>query len=187
MVERTKRISCGEACLAISLGVTAVLLLGGASSARASGGKGRESGTESAAPVLSSVRKQRRRLRAEERDMANAVTGRRDPFRLPPPPRPGGGDPLDGPLPPGTRGLVIGWIKLKGIVREDASGTMIAVVTNPSNIAYFLHVHDRVYNGVVTGITANSIHFAEDSLDSSGQLEKRELVLKLGSDRQEAR
>lgn len=120
--------------------------------------------------------------------MVNALAGRRDPFKIPPPPRLGGhGDPLEGPLPPGSRGLVIGQIKLKGIVREDSSGTMIAVVTSPSNFAYFLHVHDHVYNGVVTRITANSIHFAENRPDTGRGLETREVVLKMGSGRREIR
>ena len=120
--------------------------------------------------------------------MVNALAGRRDPFKVPPPPGVGGrGNELEGPLPPGSRGLLIGRIRLKGIVREDATGSMIAVVTNPSNLAYFLHIHDHVYNGVVTGITANSIHFAEDRLDTGGQVETRAVVLKMGSERQEVR
>lgn len=64
---------------------------------------------------------------------------------------------------------------------------MIAVVTNGANLAYFLRIHDEVYNGVVSGITPDSIRFVQHRLDTGGRAEMRVVILKLGSDRQEAR
>lgn len=139
-------------------------------------------------PARISVARQGKRRLAEERSMVNSLRGKRDPFRVPPPPRvDSAGDGLEGPLPPGSRGLVIGRIRLEGVVREDASRTMIAVVTDRSNLAYFLRVHDQMYNGVVTGITASSIHFAEERPGIDGRVKTQEVVLKMGSERQEAR
>jgi hypothetical protein len=111
-----------------------------------------------------------------------SFAGKRDPFNVPPPPHPGRpGERLQGPLPPGKRGLIIGQLRLEGIVREEASNTLIAVVTNRTNLAYFLRVHDEVFNGVVGKITDDSIQFKENRLDSNGGLEIREVVMKLGS------
>lgn len=174
--------------LAICLGIATALFCAGVKSAQARGEKNSGEAAKTVAVAGNpSAALRGRHLLAEQRAMVNALAGKRDPFRVPPPPRLGGGSESDGPLPPGSRGLVIGRIRLKGIVREDANGAMIAVVTNPLGLAYFLHVHDRVYNGVVTRITTDSIDFSMDRLDQSGQVEAREIVLKLGSARQEVR
>jgi len=110
------------------------------------------------------------------------VAGRRDPFRLPGPPvqaTAGGEQPL-GPLPPGTRGLVIGQLRVEGIVRLDSTNTLIAVVDNNNNRAYFLRENDAVYNGVVAKITPDSVIFRENALDQSGRVITREVVKRLG-------
>ena len=119
---------------------------------------------------------------AEERAIVQALARKRDPFKLPPSPRKGGdrGAP-EGPLPPGARGLVIGQLRLKGILREDVDHTMIAVVTNGTNLAYFLRVHEEVYNGVVTRITPDAVYFREKSSGAGRRDAPREVVLKLGS------
>ena len=116
-----------------------------------------------------------------------SFAGKRDPFNVPPPPHQGKGEDFGGPLPPGKRGLVIGQLKLLGIVRQVADKTMIAVVTNQTNRAYFLRVHDEVYNGVVSVITADSLRFRENRLEPNGRLETQEIVLKLGSPLEEGR
>ncbi len=110
-----------------------------------------------------------------------AITGRRDPFKLPGAPVAGGetGGPV-GPLPPGTRGLVISRLRLEGIVRLDNTNTMIAVVDTSANRAYFLRENDAVYNGVVAKITPDSVIFRENALDQSGKVYVREVVKRLG-------
>ncbi len=111
------------------------------------------------------------------------IAGKRDPFKIPPPPVPGrpGEEGITGPLPPGNRGLIVGQLTLKGIVREDTSNTMIAVVTNYTRRAYFLRVNDVLYNGVVSRITPDSVYFSENTLDANGRVTSREVVKRLGS------
>jgi hypothetical protein len=110
------------------------------------------------------------------------IAGKRDPFKIPPPPVPGrpGEEGISGPLPPGKRGLVISQLRLQGIVREDTSNTMIAVVTNYTRRAYFLYLNDAVYNGVVSKITPDSVTFKENVLDANGRVSSREVVKRLG-------
>lgn len=124
---------------------------------------------------------------SDEAESARTFMGKRDPFRTPAPPRPGKEGQSLGPLPPGIRGLVIGQLELEGVVREDASKNMIAVVTNRTNRAYFLRLHDEVYNGIVGEITADAIHFRENLLNTDGRLETEEVVLKLGARSREGR
>jgi hypothetical protein len=57
---------------------------------------------------------------------------------------------------------------------------MIAVVTNATNRAYFLHENDAVFNGVVTRISPDAIYFKENTLDANGRLATREVVRRLG-------
>ena len=110
------------------------------------------------------------------------VASSRDPFKLPPPPGPPGqaGPAITGPLPPGTRGLVIDQLRVEGIVRLDTTNTMIAVVTNYTKRAYFLRLNDQLYNGVVSKITPDSVYFRENYLDSNGRVVTREVVRRLG-------
>jgi len=106
----------------------------------------------------------------------------RDPFKLPPPPSEGPeGAPMDmGPLPPGSRGLIIGQLKLEGIVRQGKENPkMIAVLANPANRAYFLHENDPLYNGVITKITPDSVYFKEDVRDAAGNTTSHEVIKKL--------
>lgn len=174
-------------CLALAL----MVLPGGVSTARASGENDAGAGTRAAAaatPIRTAPERRGQQRLAEERAMVNALAGKRDPFKVPPPPQMNGrGDETVGPTLPGVRGLVIGRLRLKGIVREEDTHTMIAVVANGSNLAYFLHLHEDVYNGVVSRITPNAIYFRQKRLDSGGRLEAREVVLKLGSRGREAR
>jgi hypothetical protein len=114
-----------------------------------------------------------------------AQTGKRDPFKLPPPPSvKGTGSVLEGAvgaqLPPGNRGLVISQLRLEGVVRENTSQRMIAVVTNETKRAYFLSENDSVYNGVVSKITPDAVYFNENDLDESGRVSTREVIKRLG-------
>jgi hypothetical protein len=109
------------------------------------------------------------------------IQGRRDPFKLPGPPVAAGeGEIALGPLPPGTRGLVIGRLRLEGIVRLDTTSTMIAVVDTSANRAYFLRENDAVYNGVVSKITPDTVTFRENALDPNGKVYARDVILRLG-------
>lgn len=107
----------------------------------------------------------------------------RDPFKLPPPPEenPGNqGEIVTGPLPPGSRGLIISQLKLEGIVQLGKDNPkMIAVLANPANRAFFLHVNDPLYNGVITKITPDSVYFNEDVKDAEGKTTSHEVVKKL--------
>ncbi len=107
--------------------------------------------------------------------------GRRDPFYTPPPARPGSpeGAGVEGPLPPGKRGLIISQLALQGIVRMETNRTMIAVVANPENRAYFLRENDELYNGNVSKITADSVYFTERYRDADGRTSTREVVKRL--------
>jgi hypothetical protein len=172
--------------LAVSVAASVLLFLGAPATARSNGENDAGRGA-AAATRTSPVKRSKQRL-VEERAMVSAMAGKRDPFKVPPPPEEnGGGDGIEGPLPPGARGLVIGYLRLKGIVREEDSKTMIAVVANRQNLAYFLHIHEDVYNGVVSKITPDAIYFRQKRLDSDGGLEAREVVLRLASGWQEAR
>ena len=85
-----------------------------------------------------------------------------------------------GPVPAGSRGLVIGQLKLEGIVVLGKNNPkMIAVLSNPANRAYFLRENDPLYNGVVTKITPDSVYFREDVKDAGGTVTSHEVIKKL--------
>ena len=81
----------------------------------------------------------------------------------------------------GVRGLLISQLRLEGVVREQTANKMIAVVTNETKRAYFLHENDSVYNGVVSKITPDAVYFKENVLDANGRVTTREVVKRLGS------
>ena len=122
---------------------------------------------------------------ATKPESGQAESGKRDPFLIPPPPQKGDlagmGPDETGPLPPGKKGLVVGQLMLHGIVRQETNNTMIAVVANSSNRAYFLRENDEVYNGVVNKITPDSVYFTENFRDLNGQMNSRQVVKRLGS------
>lgn len=132
---------------------------------------------------------------ADKSDSSSSLSegsGKRDPFKLPEYAtgngRGGGGGegytealPPGGVLPPGKRGLIISQLKLEGVVRQQASNKMTALVVDHRNLAYFLHDNDSVYNGVVSKITPDSVYFKENVLDSKGRVTTREVVKRLGA------
>ena len=113
------------------------------------------------------------------------VGNMRDPFKLPPPPSEGGAAGpgemvISGPLPPGSRGLIISQLKLEGIVRVGQTHPkLIAVLANSANRAYFLHENDALYNGVITKITPDSVYFREEVREGDGKMSSHEVVKKL--------
>jgi hypothetical protein len=115
------------------------------------------------------------------------AAGRRDPFKLP---ETGGGGGKGGVensgaipegtvLPGGERGLLISQLTLQGTVRKQSENQMIAVVTNETKRAYFLHENQSVYNGVVSKITPDAVYFKENVLDANGRVTTREVVKRL--------
>jgi len=84
-------------------------------------------------------------------------------------------------LPTGKRGLLISHLVLQGIVREQTTNKMIAVVINETKVARFLYENDALYNGVVSKITPDAVYFKENVLDSQGRVTTREVVKRLGS------
>jgi len=93
--------------------------------------------------------------------MVRAELHLRDPFRAPEDEKPGAGIAKSNaakPRPPGVRGLLVEQIRLQGIVREQLSQRMIAMVTGQSNLSYFLHEGDQLYDGEVTRITPDTLY-----------------------------
>jgi hypothetical protein len=116
--------------------------------------------------------------------------GKRDPFKLPEvaTAKPGAENTTNsasggpgGALPAGIRGLVIPHLVLQGVVREQTSNKMIAVVTNETKRAYFLHENDALYDGVVSKITPDTVSFKENVLDPDGRVTTHEVIKKLGA------
>lgn len=70
-------------------------------------------------------------------------------------------------LPPGKAGLVIATVHVDGAVKSP--GGMIAVVSNPADRVYFIHVGDRLYDGDVERINLDGVTFRENSKDAFGK------------------
>lgn len=91
---------------------------------------------------------------------ADAASHLRDPFRAPEEEKAtGSAKPAAAkPRPPGLRGLLVEQLRLQGIVREEVSHRMIAMVAGQSNLSYFLHEGDRLYDGEVSRITPDTLY-----------------------------
>ena len=104
-----------------------------------------------------------------------AVT-RRDPFEtLVNRAKPGNAPPVD--LPPGKAGLIVGSLRIDGIVHS--SGGMIAIVSNPQQRVYFLREGDKLYDGSVEHITLEAISFQETGKDAFGKPLERQVTKRL--------
>jgi hypothetical protein len=139
------------------------------------------------APAKSAPAPAQRKGAAATSHSSPLAAGRRDPFKIPEVAsnKGGAGNTLESPpggvLPQGKRGLLISHLTLEGVVREQASNKMIAVVTNETKLAHFLYENDAVYNGIVSKITPDAIYFNENVLDANGRVTTREVVKRLGS------
>jgi len=80
-------------------------------------------------------------------------------------------------LPPGKAGLVVGTLRIDGIVHD--SGGMIAVVSNPQQRVYFLREGDKLYDGSVDHITLEAISFHEMGKDAFGKPLEHEVTKRL--------
>ena len=105
-----------------------------------------------------------------------AAVAHRDPFEgLLYKARAGTGTPEN--LPPGKPGLVVGTLRIDGIV--NASGGMIAIVSNPQQRVYFLREGDKLYDGSVEHITLEAISFREIGKDAFGNPLERQVTKRL--------
>ncbi len=113
---------------------------------------------------------------------APRAVGRRDPFKLPARATAGRGA-LQAPRvtarPPGRRGLLIGDLKLNGVVREESSHSMIALVTGNTKVTYFLRENDALYDGTVLRIMPDSIELKQNYLDPDGEVRSRQVIKRL--------
>jgi hypothetical protein len=109
------------------------------------------------------------------------LTGRRDPFRLPPVSTSPSANTkgLSAPLPSGPGGLLIQELTLKGVLWDGTGQTEIAIVTNKTQEVYFLHPNEAVYDGVVTRITPDAIYFKQRIAESGQGLGFRTVVKRL--------
>jgi ribosomal protein S30 len=135
-----------------------------------------------AMPINNEVPVRAQSVRTTTVRILSTAAGRRDPFKPWEPPGSGGhtAGGTSGALPQGRRGLVISQLRVTGIVRQESTNNMIAVVTNLTKRAYFLRENDTVYNGVVSKITPDAVYFKENSLDSNGRVGAHEVVKRLG-------
>lgn len=87
------------------------------------------------------------------------------------------GAPVPERLPPGKAGLMIGTLRIDGLVRGPNG--MIAVVSNPQQRVYFLREGDRIFDGLVLHITMEAVSFRQTGRDSFGASTEREVVRRL--------
>lgn len=113
-------------------------------------------------------------------DAAN-FAGRRDPFKLPEASDDGGfmAPPIH--RPPGVRGLLVSELSLEGVVSENSGRDMIAVVTNNTGRAYFLHENEQLFDGKLTKITPQAAYFVETLRDRKGHESIQQVVKWLNS------
>jgi Tfp pilus assembly protein PilP len=105
-----------------------------------------------------------------------ASVARRDPFD-PLLNKPSQGNATPQNLPPGKAGLVVGTLRIDGIV-GGAHG-MIAIVSNPQQRVYFLREGDKLYDGSVQHITIEAVSFQEVGKDAFGKPLERQVTKRL--------
>ncbi len=115
---------------------------------------------------------------AQTRPAPAAPSGpRRDPFNPLLGNSTGGGPATPERLPPGKAGLMIGTLRIDGLVRGPNG--MLAVVTNPQQRVYFLREGDRIFDGQVTRITMEAISFQQTGRDAFGNSLEHEVTRRL--------
>src|SRR5882762_4321430 len=101
---------------------------------------------------------------------------KRDPFEaLLNKPSQGTGAPVN--LPPGKAGLVVGTLRVDGIV--GGTKGMIAIVSNPQQRVYFLREGDKLYDGSVQHITIEAVSFQEVGKDAFGKPLERQVTKRI--------
>jgi hypothetical protein len=96
--------------------------------------------------------------------------GRRDPFvsllfR--------GADEKPASRPGGPAGLVISEISIRGIIRDRAS--FVAMIAGPDNKTHIVHQNDKLFDGSVKAITADSVIFSQNVNDPLSLVKQREV------------
>ena len=168
----------------------ALSLLMAASISQAGQGQGKGPASKKSIPATSAAKMQgtRTSVAGVSQSQVEKTAGPRgrDPFNVPPASIPGprnskwtAGSDVSEHLPPGARGLVISQLSLEGVVVMHGSPGLIAVVTNPSHIAYFLHENETLYDGVVTKITPQAVFFNENVRNDDGRAVARQVVRRL--------
>jgi hypothetical protein len=80
-------------------------------------------------------------------------------------------------LPPGKAGLVVGTLRIDGIV--SGPNGMIAIVSNSQQRVYFLREGDKLYDGSVDKITIDAVSFHEFGKDAFGKPLERVVTKRL--------
>jgi hypothetical protein len=75
--------------------------------------------------------------------------------------------------PPGPAGLLIGEVTVKGIVR-DRSG-FIAMIQGPDTKTFIVRPGEKLMDGTVKSITADTVVFLQDVTDPLSLVKQREL------------
>ena len=101
---------------------------------------------------------------------------RRDPFD-PLMNKPSQGTETPQALPPGKAGLVVGTLRIDGIV--GGVHGMIAIVSNPQQRVYFLREGDKLYDGSVQHITIEAVSFQEVGKDAFGKPLERQVTKRI--------
>jgi Tfp pilus assembly protein PilP len=143
-----------------------------------------KAGQKTAAPTAAGTVEKAKQVASKAGAAAKGTTdaaGRRDPFVNPIREVPASAAPPPQSLPPGIGGLLIGQANLVGVLKTSAG--MKAMVVATGGRTFFLKENDKVYNGRVVKITADSLVFEESVLDPLGQTVKREVVKKLPADK----
>jgi len=112
-----------------------------------------------------------------ERPIELAKIARRDPFEslLAKQQSAGGAAPAN--LPQGKPGLIVGTLRIDGIVKS--TNGMIAIVSNPQQRVYFLRDGDKLYDGSVDRISMEGVSFHEQGKDAFGKPIEREVTKQL--------
>jgi Tfp pilus assembly protein PilP len=97
--------------------------------------------------------------------------GRRDPFLTLV--RRGADGRTGGKRPDGVPGLAVSEITLKGVIASK--GSFFALIQGPDARTYVVHPNDRLFDGTIKAITANSVVIVEDVNDPLSLTKQREV------------
>jgi Tfp pilus assembly protein PilP len=75
--------------------------------------------------------------------------------------------------PAGPAGLGINEISIRGIIRDRAS--FVAMITGPDNKTHIVHQNDKLFDGSVKAITADSVIFSQNVNDPLSLVKQREV------------